>query len=309
MNLLPSTQTKLYKLEKYLNRFIYLLENNTFPNKILLSGQKGIGKSTLAYHLINFVLSKEEDFSYDKEKFEISRNNKSFTLIKNNSNPNFYLIDLKSEKKNIDITQIRELLIYANKSSFNNKNRFVLVDNIEFLNVNSINALLKVLEEPNLGLYFILINNNKKILPTLKSRCLDFKINLSYSDAIFVANQLLELDVNEFINKELFNYYQSPANLIDLYKFSKNYDVNLSNTSLGSFLDIMIKEKFYKKESSFRKIIFDYIQLYFQKEIIKSNYKLINYYHYFVKMIGDTEKFNLDEDNFFLEFRSKILNG
>ena len=36
--------------------------------------------------------------------------------------------------------------------------------------------LLKILEEPPKNIYFILINNNKKILSTLKSRCINFKI-------------------------------------------------------------------------------------------------------------------------------------
>ena len=39
--------------------------------------------------------------------------------------------------------------------------------------------LLKILEEPSPNTYFILINNNKKVLPTLLSRCINFKISLS----------------------------------------------------------------------------------------------------------------------------------
>ena len=85
-----------------------------------------------------------------------------------------FLIDVLEEKKNIDINQIREMIIFLNKSSFNNNMRFVLIDNIELLNLNSINALLKILEEPNDNINFILINNNK-LLETLKSRCLNFK--------------------------------------------------------------------------------------------------------------------------------------
>ena len=33
------------------------INEKKFPNKILLSGQKGSGKCTMAYHLINFILS------------------------------------------------------------------------------------------------------------------------------------------------------------------------------------------------------------------------------------------------------------
>ena len=47
------------------------------------------------------------------------------------------------EKKNIDISQIRNLILTLNKSSFNTKPRFVLIDNIELLNINAVNALLK----------------------------------------------------------------------------------------------------------------------------------------------------------------------
>ena len=104
--------------------------------------------------------------SYDLVEFKINLDNRSFKLIQNGSCPNFNLIDINPDKKNIDIEQIRELIIQLNKSSFNNKPRFVLIDNIEYLNLNSVNALLKTLEEPNENIFFILINSNKKIIPT-----------------------------------------------------------------------------------------------------------------------------------------------
>ena len=51
---------------------IYL--KNKLPQTILLSGEKGIGKSTLAYHLINLVLSENEEHPYDFENNKISLN-------------------------------------------------------------------------------------------------------------------------------------------------------------------------------------------------------------------------------------------
>ena len=176
MTLTPQTQTKLYHLDKYINELVDLYDKNILPNKILLSGQKGLGKSTMVYHFINLILSRNEDFPYDKKNFSINDNNKSYKLMLNQTLPNFHLIDVKDEKKNIDINQIRDLIRYSNKSSFNDKSKFILIDNIEFLNLNATNALLKIIEETNLGVNFFLINNNKKILPTLRSRCLEFKI-------------------------------------------------------------------------------------------------------------------------------------
>ena len=207
MNLDPSTQTSLFEHKEIFIQFSKLYKNENLPNKILLSGEKGIGKSTLAYHLINFVLSENEECPYDLESNKINPENKSHKLILNKSNPNFYLIDVADDKKNIDINQIRELIINLNKSSFNEKKRFVLIDNIELLNVNSINALLKILEEPNENINFILINNNKRVLPTLKSRCLNFKVFLTKDQSIRIVNQLLNDDINTVINNKLFYYY------------------------------------------------------------------------------------------------------
>ena len=60
------------------------------PTNVLLSGKKGLGKSTLAYHIINYILSINEDFNYNCEiNFSIDKENKSFKLIQNNSHPKF----------------------------------------------------------------------------------------------------------------------------------------------------------------------------------------------------------------------------
>ena len=100
------------------------------------------------------------------------------------------------------------MINYANKSSFNNRPRFILIDNVENLNINSSNALLKIIEEPNENVFFILIHNDKKkIINTLKSRCLPFKINLTFDQSINISNHLLNENIFELLNKDLINYY------------------------------------------------------------------------------------------------------
>ena len=220
-DLKPLNQTKLFGLEKFILELIRLYENDLLPNKILLSGEKGIGKSTLSFHFINYVLSKNEEFKYDINEFEIDSENRSFKTTINKSNPNLTIIDVDSEKKKIDIKQIRDLISNLNKSSFNDQPRFVLIDNIELLNTNSINALLKVLEEPNFNIYFILINNNKKILPTLLSRCINFKIYLTHKENLNVVKKLLGKELDKLINKDLINYYQTPGYFYNLLVFAR----------------------------------------------------------------------------------------
>ena len=309
MNLNPLTQINLFEHKEIFNQLCKLCKKDTLPNKILLSGEKGIGKSTLAYHLINLVLSENEEHPYDFENNKINPDNKSYKLMLNKSNPNFYLIDVLEEKKNIDINQIRELIINLNKSSFNNKKRFVLIDNIELLNLNSINALLKILEEPNENINFILINNNKRVLPTLKSRCLNFKVFLTKDQSIRIVNQLLNDDINTIINNKLFDYYATPGKLLKLIKLSEGYDLDLVNFDLNTILKTIIKDKIYKKDKSIIEIIYSFIELYFRNNISSKNINLLKSYHYFLEKINNTKTYNLDEETLFMEFEDKILNG
>ncbi len=309
MSLNSSTQLNLYKHQEIFNHLSKLYLNNKLPNKILLSGEKGIGKATLGYHLINFVLSENEEHSYDVENNKINLENKSFKLIQNKSNPNFNLIDVAEDKKNIDINQIRELIVNLNKSSFNNKKRFVLIDNIELLNLNSINALLKVLEEPNENINFILINNNKRVLPTLKSRCLNFKIFLTNAQSIEIVNKLINDDVYNFINQDLVNYFTTPGKLYELLNLAENFDLNLKDYNLDTFLQILISSKTYKKNKPIIQLIYSFIEVYFRNNISTKNIKLFHHYHYFLKKINDTKIYNLDEETLFMEFEDKVLNG
>ena len=66
------------------------------------------------------------------------------------------------------------------KSSFINKDRFIILDDVELFNINSLNALLKIIEEPTNKNYFFLINNKTKpLLDTIKSRSIEIKIILN----------------------------------------------------------------------------------------------------------------------------------
>ena len=310
MILKPLENTKIYGMKKFFNEIITLYNDEKMPNKILLSGKRGSGKSTLAYHLINYILSKEEEFKYDLNNFNINPENKSFKLLLNKTHPNFYLIDLLSEKKNIDVTQIREMITYTNKSSFNNKERFILIDNVENLNKNSINALLKIIEEPNENVFFILINNNEKnILPTLKSRCLTFKINFSFEESVNIANQILGKNILNEINHDLMSYYNTTGEMIDLINFSKEKSINLNDYNLTTLISLIIENSYYKKDRFVKNLLINFIELFFLKEYKLSERKnsLLNFYHKFTKKINNTEKFNLDEESLFLEFKSELL--
>ncbi len=296
MNLNPANQTQLYVLENYLNEFVRLYKKNKLPNKILLSGLKGIGKSTLAYHLINYILSENEEYAYDLEELIINIKNKTFKLIQNGTCPNFNLIDVNSDKKNIDISQIRNLIINLNKSSFNSKPRFVLIDNIEYLNLNSVNALLKILEEPNDNIYFILIHNNKKIISTLLSRCLNFKITLNNNQIRNINHSLFDDDLENLVHEDFIDYYITPGNIYNLLKFANEKQIDLKEVNLKKLLSLIIDRSYFKDDIRIKNLSYDLTEFYLLKKLSVFYSEISSY---FLKKIKQTKNFNLDDESLF----------
>ena len=309
MNLKPENQLSLYGHHVELLNFIELYKSQKLPNKILLSGEKGIGKSTLAYHIINHILSIDEDNSYDLKNYKINPDNKSFKLILNKSNPNFISIDIDDDKKSIDINQIRSLILTLNKSSFNKKPRLVLIDNIELLNINSVNALLKVLEEPNDNIFFILINSNKKILPTLKSRCLNYNITLTSSQSLDITNKILDQNCMNLIHEQLINHYSTPGLLLGLLNFATKNNLDLKQINLKELIKKIIMEKKYKKDQFIKSQLYSLIEIYFRNNVSVRNIKLLKIQNYFLKKINNTRIFNLDDESILMEFEDRVLNA
>lgn len=87
--------------------------------------------------------------------------------------------------------------------------KIYFIENFEYLNINSQNAMLKILEEPPYFIVIVLLSKNtNNILDTIKSRCL--KIYLNEKENIEGDNSLLIM--NEDIEENKLNIY------IDIFK-------------------------------------------------------------------------------------------
>tara|TARA_B100000287_G_scaffold61037_1_gene53355 strand:- start:218 stop:1156 length:939 start_codon:yes stop_codon:yes gene_type:complete len=311
MNLNPRNQEKLFGYDNLFKHFIELFEYKKFPNKIIISGPKGIGKSTFAYHFINYIFSKKEKDSYNFTEQKIQNENRSFNLIKKLSHPNFYLIDILEGKKFIEIAQVRKVIDYSQKTSFDDNYKIVLIDNIEFLNLYSANALLKIIEEPNDKLLFILIHNNsKKIINTIKSRCIVFKKQFTYNENLSIASDLLNLDLKDYFNDNVINHYFTIGDFLYLYNFSTTNKIDIKKMSLKELILHLINFKIYKNNSDLTNLIFKLIESYFHYSFLNSkNLDIYKLYEYFIKKINYTNKFNLDIESLFLEFKDKITTN
>ena len=204
------------------------------------------------------------------------------------------------------------MIEYTNKSSFNNKPRFILINNSEFLNINSANALLKVLEEPNKGVFFILIHNNsKKIKDTITSRCINFKLNLSFNEMNKISSSLINSDVYSEFNKDFINNYTTPGFYLKLLDFAKTNKIDIKKVTLKEFLLFIIDNNLFKKNPYVKKNFSIFVQLYFLqliKQVNNCDY-LIDLYSKFINDFNNCDKFNLDYETIFLEFKSKVLDG
>ena len=310
LNLKPSNQSKLYNYNNFFFNLVNLYNNQSLPNQLIFSGKKGIGKSTFAYHLINYIFSINEDFKYDLKHLEINSMNKSFNLIQNHSHPNFYLIDLADEKKNIEISQIRNMYNFANKSAFNNKERIILIDNAENLSLSSSSALLKIIEEPNNNVFFILIlDNNKSVSSTLLSRCIKFNLNMTSNESLDTTNKIIKNNLLDLINPDFLHYYNTPGDFLNLLNFTKNKNIDILKLNLKDLIKLLIETTDYKKDLNSQKNISKFIELYFIN-LIKANASknIIILYSEFIKKMHNVRKFNLDFESLIIEFKTKVLN-
>ena len=301
---------KLYGYDNLFLEFDNLLNNNLLPNKILLSGANGIGKYTFAVHFINYVLSKNEDDSYSFKSKQININNKSFKLMNNSTHPNFNLINLKINKKNIEIEQIRNIINYSQKSSFNQNKRFILIDNIELLTKSASNSLLKLLEEPPENLYFILIHDNSyRILETIKSRSINFKINFTNKSIIQITKKIIGEEDFSTINNTYLKMYNSIGDLVFLNNFAKKYEINIKSYTVKELLNYIISKKLYKKDSELNIFIYRLIQfLLFETFYLSKDNKIYDLYKYFILKMNNTIKYNLDIESLFFEFKNTLIN-
>ena len=306
----PYEQKKLFGFEENFKEFVDLYKKNTFPNKIIFSGKKGIGKSTFVFHIVNYIFSIGEEKPYILDSNEIDVDNRSYNLVKNQSHPNFFYIKLNENKKNIDISQIREIINFSSKSSFDDKIKIIFIEDVENLNINAVNALLKIVEEPNNKTFFILTHNyEKKIIDTLKSRCIEFKMKLD--------NKYIEDIVNYIFNDKLFstvtddfsNNFDTPRNFINFINFCEENKLDYKKIKIEEILKFIITNNLYKNIKLDMHEIKLYIELYFRKKIeqTKSN-RYYEFYSYFNHKFNESYKYNLDLESCFIELNAKLLN-
>jgi len=137
----------LYFYENYFKSLNNLLTSKNLPQSIIFSGQGGLGKKTFLLHFFAFhLLNSSEKETYLKNF--IIHDREILKRLSNNEYVNFKIVEKKEKNSSIQIDQIRELINFCSYEASFSLPRFILISNIEDLNSNATNSLLKLLEDP-----------------------------------------------------------------------------------------------------------------------------------------------------------------
>ena len=172
--------------------------------------------------------------NYDKKNFFLNSDSSLYKQFQDNIYPNILYVD-GFNFKSVKIEDVRNLKKIIQQSSISNKERFIVLDDVEIFNKSSLNALLKIIEDPLNKNYFFLINNkSKSIMDTIRSRSLEINIMLNEKQRIEIIDSLMSF----FDQKKNFDSKSTlimPGNYIKFNYIFSEYDISLGNQFIKNF--------------------------------------------------------------------------
>ena len=305
----PLLNSKLLALDEQFDQLINLYENNKFPKVLLLNGKKGLGKFTLINHFLNYLFTKnEKEKKYNITKKEINTNSKFYSSLLNQTSQEILFLKAE-ENKNIKIEDVRNLKQIISNTSLIDQPRFIIIDEVEYLNGNSANALLKILEEPSLNNFFILINNQQSdLLKTISSRCLAENIFMPYNKKKDVIDYLINL--NQIKNIIIEDKSLTPGTFIKFNYICEKYEIT-NEQSLENKLNLLLNLYKKDKDKAFISLIYYFIDIHFLKMIkersMKTDY-LLKRKSMIFENLDNLTKYNLNISSVLNDINFKLQN-
>ena len=154
-----------------------IIKNKSFTNGYIFYGAEGVGKKQTALEFIKEIF-KESSLSGNIEERITNNNYPDFLIIEPTSTleaKRSKSSDLEKTTKRgseiIKIAQIRNIKTFLGQKSINSEKKIVLILDAHLLNEAASNCLLKILEEPNNGIFILLTSKLNLLLDTIISRC------------------------------------------------------------------------------------------------------------------------------------------
>tara|TARA_B100001250_G_scaffold200122_1_gene171618 strand:- start:246 stop:1181 length:936 start_codon:yes stop_codon:yes gene_type:complete len=303
----PKNSLVLFELGNKLDFLIKLYNSNKLPRVLMITGKKGLGKFTLINHFLSYIYDRD---NYDLKNRSINNQTQFYKQYLNNIFSN--IIHLSGDNfKNVKINDIRDLKSTILKTTISKKERFIILDDIELFNMNSLNALLKIIEEPASNNYFVLINSKTKpLVETIYSRSLEIKILLKNQTRIKVIQSLIKRN-----NLEVFIDFNSlnltPGNFLLFNKICEENKINVDEDFLEN-LEILLN--LYKKNKNINFInmilfLTDYHFYNLQEKKINNIEKAIKDKSFVINNINKFVIYNLNQNSLINAINNKLSNG
>ena len=294
LNFNPKKTTRLFGLENEFNLLKKMISSDKFPKTLMLTGNRGVGKSTMISHLMHYYFDKK---TYNENENTFASESFFLNQFIENLFPNILYLN-GSDYRNVRIDDIRKIINDLNKSPIKKDKRFIILDDIDSFNINSLNALLKIIEDPGKNNFFILINNkSNKLLNTIKSRSIEIKIMINNQDRLSISTSLLKyFNQDRIFDENLVS--STPGNFLKFNYIFNNNSLDINEKFLTNFSNIL---RIYKKEKDifYKEMLLFFVEYNFQKlksQGMLNNKKLIEKRLMILQNINDFFLYNLSQN-------------
>ena len=183
----------------------------------LLTGPEGIGKARFAHQLAASLIAHDDSQSAlfgTPDPFRIALDDASPDMrqVMQSAHPDFLHIapiqDDKNKSGMIKVEQIRELTPFFSHKSASGGWRVAIVDNLDAVNLQGTNAMLKIVEEPPEKAIILLVAKSAgSVLPTIRSRVRELRFDhLSHEEQrTLLSSHLPEADPQALSQLALFS--------------------------------------------------------------------------------------------------------
>ena len=203
----------------------------------VLSGAEGIGKTIFFHGFAKKLLCKSKTIADAPCDACLS-----CSTFASDTNPDFLNIQPVDVGKNIKVEQIRDITRFYSYKAHYGGQKIVLISPATKMNLNSANALLKILEEPPEGALILLVATSVgRLLPTIRSRCRNLKVSQPNWDVVLKwlrDKHGITLSSSEEISISL---HGGPLAVLDCLN-SKDEKASLFDTLLNDIVSLLESE-------------------------------------------------------------------
>jgi DNA polymerase-3 subunit delta' len=181
--------TNVIGQHKLLDDFVDSVYAKKNMHAYMFCGETGIGKRTIAKALAADLLCS------DPQPAGPCGVCRACLLTKNNSNPDYKVVRIQSDKRDIPISNIREIVSDMYTKPMVSAKKVYLIENGDAMNTSAQNCLLKSLEEPNKNVVIIITTSNPgAIIETIRSRVTEFALERNTVEEVEEALRIAGAD-------------------------------------------------------------------------------------------------------------------